>query len=90
MLNAPIEEVTIEPSTAKDNTINAVTKIPDPIAPIVIQDKLKDVESSDDDEFGERKKPRRKSVVTFNENVEKIIHVEEPEPIDSNYEVYKL
>lgn len=64
--------------------------------PIVIQtiDKLKDgtEESDDDDEFGENKKSRRKSVVTFNENVEKIIHLEDSSDIspDSDYEIYKL
>lgn len=93
MLNAPIDDVKVEPSTSQDKTINSVTKIPDPKAPIVIQDKLKDALSeSDDDEFGEQKRPRRKSVVTFNENVEKIIHVEESPDIiaDPNFEVYKL
>ncbi|XP_068630530.1 uncharacterized protein [Battus philenor] len=60
--------------------------------PIVIQsiDKLKDAETSDDeDEFGETKKARRKSVVTFNENVEKIIHLED-NTNDPDYEVYRF
>lgn len=67
----------------------------EPSLPIVIQsiDKLKDAtDESDDDEFGENKKNRRKSVVTFNENVEKIIHVEDDDDSTSvpGYEIYKL
>lgn len=48
--------------------------------PVVIQsiDKLKDNgDESDGDEFGEKQRSRRKSVVTFNENVERIIHLED-------------
>ncbi|XP_032511351.2 uncharacterized protein LOC116765839 isoform X2 [Danaus plexippus] len=64
--------------------------------PIIIQsiDKLKDGndESDDNDEYGEMKQPR-KSVVTFNENVEKIIHIEdvnEDESSEQSFEVYKF
>ncbi|KAJ0179875.1 hypothetical protein K1T71_004466 [Dendrolimus kikuchii] len=98
MLNAPIEEVTVEPSTSKnEKSYESVLDLPPPDShvPIVIQsiDKLKDPEEdSDDDEFGEGNKARRKSVVTFNENVEKIIHVEDDEDTGSHlgYEIYKL
>ncbi|KAL4706532.1 hypothetical protein ACJJTC_015730 [Scirpophaga incertulas] len=92
MLNAPIEPVSVAPSTSKKKS-DVVIPISDPIMPIVIQDKLKDVEESDDDEFGESKKNRRKSVVTFNENVEKIIHMQDSPQIDKDepeYEIYKL
>lgn len=93
MLDAPIEEVTVEPFKSKkekkpESRVNI--PIPDPPALISI-DKLKDVEESDDDEFGERSKVKRKSVVTFNENVEKIIHLEDtPEEESSDFEVYKF
>lgn len=97
MLEAPMEEVTVEPSPSSSRT-KPSERISEPVndIPIVIQsiDKLKDFddESEDEDEFGERVKKRRKSVVTFNENVEKIIHVEDT-PDDNNlldYEVFKL
>lgn len=101
MLEAPIEDTTAKPSTsgavdtsgALDTIINMAP--PDTPMPIVIQsiDKLKDnVTSEDEDEFGERKnKSRRKSVVTFNENVEKIIHVEDiPDDNSSDVEIFKF
>ncbi|CAH0627097.1 unnamed protein product [Chrysodeixis includens] len=101
MLDAPIEEVTVEPVPAKKEPsappLEAILDIPTPEinVPIVIQsiDKLKDAEESDD-EFGEIVKTPRKSVVTFNENVEKIIHVEDDTENDnssqSGYEIYKF
>ncbi|XP_037874813.1 uncharacterized protein LOC101739891 isoform X2 [Bombyx mori] len=80
----PLEEVKASTSTEKlsEPPTESIIDIPvmEPSLPIVIQsiDKLKDAtDESDDDEFGENKKNRRKSVVTFNENVEKIIHVED-------------
>ncbi|KPJ11412.1 hypothetical protein RR48_15051 [Papilio machaon] len=82
-------------STQNDNQTETVVDVPTPDQrmPIVIQsiDKLKDAaETSDDeDEFGETQTARRKSVVTFNENVEKIIHLEDS-PSDADYEVYKF
>lgn len=94
-----MEEVTVEPTSSSSRTILS-ERIPEVIVhdiPIVIQsiDKLKDGDddSEDEDEFGERLKTRKKSVVTFNENVEKIIHVEDtPDDNDSlnNFEFYKL
>ncbi|XP_013177838.1 PREDICTED: uncharacterized protein LOC106125270 [Papilio xuthus] len=83
-----------ETSTQNDNVPQTVVDVPTPDQrmPIVIQsiDKLKDAaETSDEDEFGETQKARRKSVVTFNENVEKIIHLEDT-PSDTDYEVYKF
>ncbi|XP_063379170.1 uncharacterized protein LOC134666019 [Cydia fagiglandana] len=103
MLDAPIEEVgpkaqtsQADPKESVDTVINmAPTRATDVTLPIVIQsiDKLKDDENSgEEDEFGERKnKSRRKSVVTFNENVEKIIHVEDiPDDNSSDLEIYKL
>lgn len=98
ILEAPIEEVTVEPSTSRSvKPYESILDLPlpDSNVPIVIQsiDKLKDPEEdSDDDEFGEVSKARRKSVVTFNENVEKIIHVEDDEDTGSQqgYEIYKL
>lgn len=86
---------TPEPSTQNDNQAETIVNvsIPEQRMPIVIQsiDKLKDAAetSEDEDEFGETQKPRRKSVVTFNENVEKIIHLEDT-PNDTDYEVYKF
>ncbi|XP_063621463.1 uncharacterized protein LOC134793737 isoform X2 [Cydia splendana] len=103
MLDAPIEEVSpkaqtsqVDPKESVDTVINmAPTRATDVTLPIVIQsiDKLKDDENSgEEDEFGERKnKSRRKSVVTFNENVEKIIHVEDiPDDNSSDLEIYKF
>ncbi|KAI8428919.1 hypothetical protein MSG28_007544 [Choristoneura fumiferana] len=101
MLEAPIEDTTVKPSTsdeldpsgAFDTIINMAP--PDIPMPIVIQsiDRLKDnATSEDEDEFGERaNKSRRKSVVTFNENVEKIIHVEDiPDDNSSDLEIFKF
>lgn len=108
MLRAPIEQVTVEPITRKrEAPVEAVLDMPivEPNTPIVIQsiDKLKDAEESSDDEFGEISTKRRKSVVTFNENVEKIIHVEDNidddvdseadinvDALNSGIEVYRL
>lgn len=96
MLDAPIQEVTVEPISSRKDAILDMPSPSDPNAPIVFQsiDKLKDAgDESSDDEFGERRMPKRKSVVTFNENVEKIIHVEDSEPDTSSipgFEVYKL
>ncbi|KAH9629052.1 hypothetical protein HF086_007537 [Spodoptera exigua] len=79
----PMEQVTVEPMPRQlEPPVEAILDVPVPEhnAPIVIQsiDKLKDADDeSDNDEFGEVKKARRKSVVTFNENVEKIIHVQD-------------
>nr|XP_037874814.1 uncharacterized protein LOC101739891 isoform X3 [Bombyx mori] len=95
----PLEEVKASTSTEKlsEPPTESIIDIPvmEPSLPIVIQsiDKLKDAtDESDDDEFGENKKNRRKSVVTFNENVEKIIHVEDDDDSTSvpGYEIYKL
>ncbi|XP_050681767.1 uncharacterized protein LOC126977109 [Leptidea sinapis] len=98
MLPVIIEEpskMTDVAQTPKETLINI--SAPDPKAPIVIQsiDKLKDsgADSDDDDEFGEKNKVRRKSVVTFNENVEKIIHLEDgldEESSEPDIEVYKF
>ncbi|CAK1553686.1 unnamed protein product [Leptosia nina] len=85
-LNAGISE------KPKEATINISES--DSKGPIVIQsiDKLKDnADESEDDEFGERPRTRRKSVVTFNENVEKIIHLEDRSlDGESDVEVFKL
>ncbi|XP_050557592.1 uncharacterized protein LOC118280638 isoform X33 [Spodoptera frugiperda] len=90
LLAAPMEEVTVEPMPRRlESPVEARLElpvpqqsvpVPDHSAPIAIQliDKLKDADDeSDTDEFGESSKARRKSVVTFNENVEKIIHVQD-------------
>lgn len=90
LLAAPMEEVTVEPMPRRlESPVEARLELPvsqqsvampDHSAPIAIQliDKLKDADDeSDTDEFGESSKARRKSVVTFNENVEKIIHVQD-------------
>lgn len=92
MLNAPTENISPHSSSldnnvqqnSNDELADTIINIPqiEKYPPIVIQsiDKLKDDEhpSEDEDEFGEIKVgQRRKSVVTFNENVEKIIHVED-------------
>ncbi|XP_063532281.1 uncharacterized protein LOC134742977 [Cydia strobilella] len=103
MLDAPVEEVSpkaqtsqVDPKESVDTVINmAPSRATDVTLPIVIQsiDKLKDDENSgEEDEFGERiNKSRRKSVVTFNENVEKIIHVEDiPDDNSSDLEIYKF
>ncbi|XP_063361505.1 uncharacterized protein LOC134650479 [Cydia amplana] len=104
MLDAPVGEVSpkaqtsqvVDPKESVDTVINmAPTRATEVTLPIVIQsiDKLKDDENSgEEDEFGERKnKSRRKSVVTFNENVEKIIHVEDiPDDNSSDLEIYKF
>lgn len=100
MLNTPVETVTVEP-TPSDSGTKSSERVPEVVIndiPIVIQsiDKLKDGDddSEDEDEFGERKKKRKKSVVTFNENVEKIIHVEDTPDnnnlLNNDFELYKL
>ncbi|CAG9560494.1 unnamed protein product [Danaus chrysippus] len=83
-----------EPNETLDEAIVNISS--DAQLPIIIQsiDKLKDGndESDDNDEYGEMRQPR-KSVVTFNENVEKIIHIEdvnEDESSEQSYEVYKF
>ncbi|XP_026740027.1 uncharacterized protein LOC113502598 isoform X2 [Trichoplusia ni] len=102
MLDAPIEAVTVEPVPSRSEPtappLEAILDIsmPEINVPIVIQsiDKLKDAEESDDEfgEVGEVSKTPRKSVVTFNENVEKIIHVEDDtdNSSQSGYEIYKF
>ncbi|XP_037961565.2 uncharacterized protein LOC105384182 isoform X3 [Plutella xylostella] len=90
-LEAPISTTVSE--TSKKNPLDTKIDVPLPEVnvPIVIQsiDKLKRADDDDEDEFGEiNDKGRRKSMVTFNENVEKIIHVED---IDSpEYENARL
>ncbi|CAG4937748.1 unnamed protein product [Colias eurytheme] len=99
MIVEPVPEEKQTPKTVSyelpnDTIVNISTTNPD--GPIVIQsiDKLKDNvdESEDDDEFGEKQRARRKSVVTFNENVEKIIHLEDGTDDDSepDLEVYEF
>ncbi|CAH2075322.1 unnamed protein product, partial [Iphiclides podalirius] len=93
MLDVPVDKPdTSEPQ--KEIPIETIVNVaPEQRMPLVIQsiDKLKDAAdaSDDEDEFGETKTPRRKSVVTFNENVEKIIHLEDNHS-DGEYEVYKF
>ncbi|XP_060800992.1 uncharacterized protein LOC106133343 isoform X3 [Amyelois transitella] len=83
MIDAPYNEVAFPTTSTKEAPVESVVDISQTdsnvIMPIVIKDKLKDADEdlSDVDEFGEVKRPRRKSVVTFNENVEKIIHVDD-------------
>lgn len=86
MLNAPIQEIISEPLSpiaTEENTNDTIIDVsPEKNAAIIIQsiDKLKDAASDSEveDEFGEvLSSKKRKSVVTFNENVEKIIHVED-------------
>lgn len=87
-----VKDVKDEPLT--ETIVDISTPVPQ--LPIVIQsiDKLKDSgEESDEDEFGEKKGQRKKSVVTFNENVEKIIHLDdldEPDTPEPTIEVYKF
>ncbi|XP_041976318.1 uncharacterized protein LOC121731064 isoform X3 [Aricia agestis] len=93
----PVEKKETEP--ANESIIDMpVPLTPEPVQqnmPIVIQsiDKLKD-DDSDGDEYGEVQNNRRKSVVTFNENVEKIIHIEDRSASISSdstdFEVYKF
>ncbi|XP_045486483.1 protocadherin Fat 4 isoform X2 [Pieris rapae] len=88
-LDAP-KEVPEKASSKNVEKTEAIINVSEPDSkwPIVIQsiDKLKDnTDESDDDEFGEKVRPRRKSVVTFNENVEKIIHLEDVS-VDDNSE----
>lgn len=97
MLDTPMEAVIVEPTPSNSKTISS-ERIPEIVndIPVVIQtiDQLKDGDGSEEeDEFGERIKKRKRSVVTFNENVEKIIHVEDtPDDNNSlnNFEVYNL
>ncbi|CAG5040178.1 unnamed protein product [Parnassius apollo] len=94
VLDVPVEQPNYEPTLQKEVPLEAIINqsLSEPRMPIIIQsiDKLKDAEVSDDeDEFGESKKRRRKSVVTFNENVEKIIHFEDS-PNDTDYEVHRF
>ncbi|CAK1604238.1 unnamed protein product [Parnassius mnemosyne] len=95
ILDVPVEQPNREPTLQKEVPLEAIINLslPEPRMPIVIQsiDKLKDAAevSDDEDEFGEDKKRRRKSVVTFNENVEKIIHLEDS-PSETDYEVYRF
>lgn len=100
MLDAPVNEVVPAPSSSSKTGLQDTTILdlpfPESNIPIVIQsiDKLKAADADeDDDEFGERKiNTRRKSVVTFNENVERIIHVEDRPDSDSDpeYEIERL
>ncbi|XP_059059362.1 uncharacterized protein LOC131852664 [Achroia grisella] len=88
MIDAPpFVELHVEPkqssASVQNNDVPVDTIIdmplPDPVSAIVVQDKLKDadVDISDEDEFGETKIQGKKSMVTFNENVQKIIHVDD-------------
>lgn len=104
MLDTPVPEIAVRPSvneTKKVEEQESVIKPEDTLKhitsqPIVIQsiDKLKNsTDESDDDEFGEVEKAApRKSVVTFNENVEKIIHLEDgiDDNSESDTEVYRF
>lgn len=103
MLDVPIQDVRAEPENDKNiqkepplAPSSTIVNISTPEMPIVIQsiDKLKDNndESDDNDEFGEQKQKPRKSVVTFNENVEKIIHLEDgiEDSPDPEYEIFKF
>ncbi|CAH0728752.1 unnamed protein product, partial [Brenthis ino] len=103
MLDIPIQDVRMEPEKEGSNQIEpppsreTIVNFSTPEMPIVIQsiDKLKDNadESEEDDEFGEKQKQKpRKSVVTFNENVEKIIHLEDgiEDSPDSDIEIFKF
>ncbi|XP_039748732.1 uncharacterized protein LOC120625678 [Pararge aegeria] len=92
MLDAPVPAIAVNPPKQEINpgekyessvvipeeTLINITADPQP--PIIIQsiDKLKDItDEPEEDEFGEVKiTTPRKSVVTFNENVEKIIHID--------------
>ncbi|XP_064071137.1 protein dachsous-like isoform X5 [Vanessa tameamea] len=92
----PVNDVKEVTNELQGETILDIPNLISPL-PIVIQsiDKLKtdNDESEDEDEFGEKKKEKpRKSVVTFNENVEKIIHLEDDyeERSESDLEVYKF
>ncbi|CAH2229003.1 jg15270 [Pararge aegeria aegeria] len=92
MLDAPVPAIAVHPPKQEINpeekyepsvVISEETLInitADPQPPIIIQsiDKLKDItDEPEEDEFGEVKiTTPRKSVVTFNENVEKIIHID--------------
>lgn len=95
MLDAPVQEVFNESANLENDTIVSMSE---PITPMFIQsiDKLKGAaDDTSDDEFGEVKIPKRKSVVTFNEIVEKIIHLEDSPDTenvseDSNYEIYQF
>ncbi|XP_052752900.1 uncharacterized protein LOC113511850 isoform X3 [Galleria mellonella] len=95
MIDASYVEPVKHASTNENIPVDTIIDIPspDPIAAIVVQDKLKDADPDhEEDVFGEHKPQRRKSIVTFNENVQKIIHVDEsPENnSDSDVDVHKL
>ncbi|KAM3962349.1 uncharacterized protein ACR2FA_003587 [Aphomia sociella] len=100
MLDAPYieqpEERVERITPNNDNPLETVIDmpLPDSVSAIVIEDKLNDADlnHSDEDEFGEIKLPRRKSIVTFNENVQKIIHVEDnpDNGSDSDVEIYNF
>ncbi|XP_053602093.1 uncharacterized protein LOC128670467 isoform X2 [Plodia interpunctella] len=99
MIEVPYNEPVIPATSKNESQIESINDIsqPDPniLMPIVIKDKLKDAveDLSDTDEFGEVRLPRRKSVVTFNENVEKIIHVDdnvEGSSISSDVEMFRF
>lgn len=94
ILEAPVDKPEVDESKQKEVLTETIVDVSsEPRMPLVIQsiDKLKDASeaSDDEDEFGETKQPRRKSVVTFNENVEKIIHLEDSQS-EADYEVYKF
>ncbi|XP_037299035.1 uncharacterized protein LOC115444671 [Manduca sexta] len=100
MLQATAPEPEVRPTTSR-NEYPPESKVdmslidsPAPVVTVIQSiDKLKDAtDESDTDEFGEVPTARRKSVVTFNENVEKIIHVEDNDNLSAepDYEIYKL
>ncbi|XP_045765137.1 protocadherin Fat 1-like isoform X17 [Maniola jurtina] len=108
MLDAPLPEITVHPPKNETNKVEedeSITKAQetlinitaDPQQPIIIQsiDKLKDnTDDLGEDEYGEvTVTTPRKSVVTFNENVEKIIHLEydiDETPSEPDTEVYRF
>lgn len=94
ILDAPVDKPSVDEPKQKVVPTETIVNVPtEPRMPLIIQsiDKLKDASetSDDEDEFGESKQPRRKSVVTFNENVEKIIHLEDDQS-EADYEIYKF
>ncbi|XP_069355010.1 protocadherin Fat 1-like isoform X3 [Maniola hyperantus] len=108
MLDAPLPEIAVHPPNKETNKMEDDESIgkaqetlinftDDPQQPIIIQsiDKLKaDTDEFGEDEFGEvTVTTPRKSVVTFNENVEKIIHLEygiDETPSEPDTEVYRF